>query len=95
MASNRGRTGPDYDRVRAIVIARDDACHICRRPVDKTLPGTHPLGPTLDHVTPLDAGGSMLDLANCRLAHRRCNGSKGNKVPDPPQDPGPSRDWLS
>jgi len=35
---------------------------------------------TLDHLIPLSRGGSLLDPANARSAHRRCNSSKGNRA---------------
>lgn len=66
-----------YTQLRRRVIAEEIICWLCRRPVDKTLPGNHPDGPTLDHVIELDAGGSPLDRANARLAHHRCNSARG------------------
>ncbi|TXS20216.1 HNH endonuclease [Streptomyces sp. adm13(2018)] len=35
---------------------------------------------TLDHLIPLSRGGSLLDPANARSAHRRCNSAKGNRA---------------
>ena len=35
---------------------------------------------TLDHATPISLGGSLLDPANARSAHRRCNSARGNRV---------------
>jgi hypothetical protein len=49
-------------------------CHLpdCGRKVNMALPGSHPMGPTIDHLIPISAGG--LDcLTNVRLAHRACN----------------------
>lgn len=53
-------------------------CHLCGHPVDSTLPGRHPMGPTRDHLVPVSAGG-MDDPANVRLAHQRCNSMRGTK----------------
>ena len=39
--------------------------------------GRHPLAFTLDHETPLSRGGDLLDPANARAAHRRCNSARG------------------
>lgn len=47
-------------------------CHLCRKPVDRTLPGTDQRGPTVDHLIPLVDGGTD-ELANVALAHRACN----------------------
>jgi 5-methylcytosine-specific restriction endonuclease McrA len=49
-------------------------CHLpeCGKKVNMALPGSHPMGPTIDHLVPIAAGG--LDcLTNVRLAHRSCN----------------------
>ncbi|MFD9515531.1 HNH endonuclease [Streptomyces mirabilis] len=40
----------------------------------------HPLAFTLDHEVPLSKGGSLLDPANARSAHRRCNSARGNRT---------------
>jgi 5-methylcytosine-specific restriction endonuclease McrA len=54
-------------------------CHLCRKAVSRKLRGTsRPLSPSLDHVVPLSKGGAH-DPANVRLAHLRCNLSKGNR----------------
>lgn len=52
-----------------------DSCHLCGHAVDLSLAGTHPDGPTIDHVIPVAVGGAHT-LSNCRLAHRRCNAAK-------------------
>lgn len=51
-------------------------CHLCRRKVDRTLTSPHPMSPTFDHLVPISDGGTD-DPANLRLAHRRCNSSRG------------------
>lgn len=57
----------------AELAARDGAvCHLCRRPVDMSLPGTHAMGPTRDHLVPVAHGGSD-EPSNLALAHRSCN----------------------
>ncbi len=75
--------------------------------VDRTLPGTHPMGPTADHEVPLMLGGPELvrDGAILHLAHNRCNAARSNRLrmqaPVPQQfaprtvltPPRTSRDW--
>ncbi|MFF2475095.1 HNH endonuclease [Streptomyces sp. NPDC058066] len=39
-----------------------------------------PLAFTLDHLVPLSLGGDLLDPANARSAHRRCNSARGNRA---------------
>lgn len=34
---------------------------------------------TIDHIVPPKLGGAISDLSNLRLAHRTCNGSRGQK----------------
>ena len=50
-------------------------CGICRGPVDRTLAKTDPMGPSIDHITPLSEGGTD-DWSNLRLTHRDCNTSR-------------------
>lgn len=51
-------------------------CHLCRRRVRADLPGTHQLGPTVDHLLPVRDGG-LDEPDNVALAHRRCNVARG------------------
>jgi 5-methylcytosine-specific restriction endonuclease McrA len=65
------------DYTMAEIAERDDAtCHLCNRNVDMTLSGMVPMGPTIDHLVPVARGG-IDDRANVKLAHRRCNQSRG------------------
>jgi 5-methylcytosine-specific restriction endonuclease McrA len=77
MPRSKGRTGRPWQRIRQHVIDTSDGiCAWCHRPVDRTLPGTHPWGPTADHIIELDRGGPERDPANLQLMHRRCNNAK-------------------
>jgi hypothetical protein len=68
--------------VRARLIDRDGpVCWICGGEVDLDVPPTAPGAPTVDHVLPRARGGSS-DPANLRLAHRRCNGRRGSRLPE-------------
>lgn len=74
-------TGADAEDVRlADVIARDGRiCGICGVDVDQSISYPDPFSSSLDHIIPLSRGGAH-SLANCQLAHLRCNISKGARV---------------
>ncbi len=69
-----------YEAARKKILATQDVCGICGKPVDKTLKSPHPLSPTVDHIIPLDKGGHPSDLSNLQLAHRCCNREKSNRL---------------
>lgn len=52
----------------------DGRCYLCGEPVD-------PEDFHLEHVMPTSRGGTS-ELSNLRIAHPRCNLSKGNRTPD-------------
>ena len=68
-----------WRRARAAVLARENVCYLCGEPVDKTLPGSSPAGPTVDHTMARASGGSLYDLSNLHLAHQICNSRKGKQ----------------
>ena len=74
----RRANGHRRDQVRARVLREEDTCWICGQPVDKALPPLLPGSPEVDEVVPVSLGGSPIDRANCRLAHRLCNVRRGN-----------------
>lgn len=78
MASNP-RNGRPYRRLVAAQRALGLPCWLCGHDIDPTLPGRHRDAFTLDHEQPLSKGGSLLDPANARTAHRRCNSARGNR----------------
>ena len=56
-------------------------CWLCDSPIDPAAnPGT-PGAATVDHVVPKSRGGRT-EPENLRLAHRRCNGARGNSLPE-------------
>jgi hypothetical protein len=66
----------------AALAARDGwVCWLCDAPIDPALPSTLPGAASIDHVVPRSRGGTS-DLRNLRLAHRRCNGRRGARVPE-------------
>lgn len=69
-----------YEKNRAKILATQDICAICGKPVDKSIPSPHPLSPTVDHIIPVNKGGHPSDLANLQLAHRCCNRDKSDRL---------------
>ncbi|MFF9898489.1 HNH endonuclease [Streptomyces longispororuber] len=68
-------------------------CWICGHNIPANVDGRrHPLAFTLDHLIPLSRGGDLLDPANARSAHRRCNSARGNRTRGTPQTRA-SRRW--
>lgn len=57
------------------------SCWLCGGALDGDGPLNGPAAPTIDHVVPRSRGGRS-DLSNLRLAHRRCNGRRGNHLPE-------------
>lgn len=53
-------------------------CHLCGKKTDKTKKVPHPKAPTIDHVVPLNRGGTH-EPANCRTACFSCNSSKRDR----------------
>src|SRR4051812_35354403 len=61
---------------------RDDwTCWVCGGAVDSRCPSGSPHRASVDHVIPRSRGGTN-DLGNLRLAHRRCNGQRGSRLPE-------------
>ncbi len=56
-------------------------CWLCGNPVDPNTPPNTAWAPTVDHVVPKSRGGAT-EPANLRLAHRRCNSARGNRLPE-------------
>lgn len=59
------------------LLARDG--NLCKHP-DCGLELTSKNPPTIDHWFPLAAGGTW-DIDNLKLMHKKCNASKGDKIP--------------
>lgn len=72
-AAERGATVAG-DRFSKADIARRDGgrCGLCHRHIDLTLPGTDPMGATIDHIIPISKGGEH-SRRNVQIAHRLCN----------------------
>lgn len=81
MANGRGHTGHRWRTLRATVLAaRPLICALCGFPIEPTLSGRHPFGPSVDCEIPVSRGGSPTDLANLRPAHLICNQKRGNTM---------------
>ena len=110
LADPRSSHGPNaamsttrYRKMRATFIAAArPVCGICGRWVDKSLPGTHRWGPTIDHIdvprraeSHAEAMDAFWNTARWRLTHRTCNSKRamGFNDAEPRRQPGPSREW--
>lgn len=70
-----------FERNRKKILASQEICSICGRPVDKTLKYPDPNSATVDHIIPVSRGGHPSDLSNLQLAHLKCNILKSNNAP--------------
>jgi 5-methylcytosine-specific restriction endonuclease McrA len=68
------------------ILATQDICGICGKPVDKSLKYPHPFCATVDcmntvhAIIPIAKGGHPSDLTNLQLAHFCCNRQKSDRV---------------
>jgi len=73
-------------------INNNKPCHLCGEHFDFTLPYTHPLAFTADHLDAIANGGDL--LGNLAPAHRKCNSSRGKKrLKTQVHPPSTSRRW--
>jgi 5-methylcytosine-specific restriction endonuclease McrA len=90
------RQGRPYRRLVDAQRALGLPCWWCGQDIDYQLTGTDaqrsPWAFTLDHAQPISRGGGLLDPANARSAHRRCNSARGNRTAARPQER-TSRRW--
>lgn len=69
-----------YNRNKKRILATQNICGICGRPVDLTLTPGDPLAPCIDHIIPVAKGGHPSSLENLQLAHAGCNRQKSDKI---------------
>lgn len=62
------------------LLATQDVCAICGKPINKKLKYPDPLSATVDHIIPIDKGGHPSDMNNLQLAHLSCNRQKSDKL---------------
>lgn len=97
MAQKRRRDlyGRPYRERRIEVIASSGGvCLLCGEPMRLDLPGTHPDGPTLEHIIPVSRGGHPTDRRNQAASHLRCNVARGDRLlSEMPRPSRRSRSW--
>lgn len=81
-ADSNGVHRLQFDRNKKRILASQDVCGICGKPVDKTLRYPHPMSAVIDHIIPVARGGHPSDLSNLQLAHWTCNRQKSDKLID-------------
>jgi 5-methylcytosine-specific restriction endonuclease McrA len=69
-----------YEANRKLILASQELCAICGKPVDKSLKSPDPMSATVDHIIPIAKGGHPSDISNLQLAHRICNRAKSDKI---------------
>lgn len=77
------RSGPHraaFERNKKRILATQNTCGICGKPVDMTLKNPHPLSACIDHIIPVSKGGHPSDIDNLQLAHFTCNRQKSDKL---------------
>ena len=79
MSGTRSTTQRDRDR--NAIRRTKPPCGICEQPIDYTLPYLDPGEYVVDHVIPLNKGGTDT-LDNKQAAHRSCNRLKSDKTAD-------------
>lgn len=97
MTARPDRNGPhraQFEANRKIILATQNICAICGKPVDKTLKYPHPMSATVDHIIPIARNGHPSDISNLQLAHRWCNRQKSDKINTPPHPPVDSNNSL-
>ncbi|MYU24748.1 HNH endonuclease [Streptomyces sp. SID8352] len=82
--TGNSRNGRPYRRLTIWQRALGLPCWLCGGEIAYWITGPeagrHPEAFTLDHAVPLSHGGDLLDPANARTAHRRCNSARGNRT---------------
>jgi len=71
-----------FEKNKKKILATQDTCGICGRPIDKSIKYPHPMSPTIDHIIPIIRGGHPSDIDNLQLAHMTCNRQKADKLID-------------
>lgn len=69
-----------YEKNKKRILATQNICGICGRPVDLSLKTGDPMAPCIDHVIPVSKGGHPSDIENLQLAHWTCNRLKSDKL---------------
>ena len=75
-----------YERNRKRILASQDICGICGKPVNKKLKYPDLMCATVDHIIPVSKGGHPSDIDNLQLAHFICNRQKSDKIKEAGQE---------
>ncbi len=95
-----GRSGTEWNRVRAQVLATSSICWLCGKAVDFDAPPRSRWSPSVDHVLPISKMRHLpmdeqkrlaLDPTLLRTAHYGHNSGRGNRKPTRPRRR--SRSW--
>lgn len=85
---------PYRERRIEVIAASGGICLLCGEPMRLDLPGTHPDGPTLEHIIPVSRGGHPTDRRNQAASHLRCNVARGDRLlSEMPRPSRRSRSW--
>ncbi|HZK34890.1 MAG TPA: HNH endonuclease signature motif containing protein [Bacillota bacterium] len=80
----KGAHRSNYERNKKRILATQNICGICGKPVDMSLKHGHPMAPTIDHIIPVNGPGGLRghpsDLSNLQLSHAGCNRQKSDKI---------------
>ncbi len=79
-ADKTGAHRAAYEKNRRRIMATQNTCGICGRPVDMSLKPPDPGAPVVDHIVPINKGGHPSALENLQLAHASCNRQKSDKI---------------
>lgn len=77
---HNGNQRTQFESNKKKILATQDICGICGKPVDKRLKWPDPLSPCIDHKIPWSKGGHPSDISNLQLAHMCCNREKSDKL---------------
>lgn len=81
--ANAKRSTTRRDRHRRIIARGRPPCALCHEPIDYEASFGEPRSFVVDHVIPINRGGSDL-LDNKQPAHFKCNTDKSDSLPDDP-----------
>lgn len=75
-----GQHRKQYEINKKKILASQNICGICGKPVDKTLKYPDPMSACIDHIIPIAKNGHPSDISNLQLAHWCCNRAKSDKI---------------
>ena len=76
----KGAHRSNYERNKKRILATQNICGICGKPVDMSLKYPHPMSATIDHIIPVAKNGHPSSLENLQLSHFSCNRQKSDKL---------------